>query len=76
MVSIDAAENLVQSGLVCLGDQTASKVFLQGLMRSRRSLAQDPVGVFRDVFDLNTGHGAIMALLAPQYKRSRRKLSL
>jgi hypothetical protein len=38
-------------------------------MCTRRSLAQDSVGVFRDVFDLNTGHGAIMALLAPLYKR-------
>jgi hypothetical protein len=28
LASIDAVENLVQSGLVRLGDQTASKVFL------------------------------------------------
>jgi hypothetical protein len=30
-------------------------------MRARRSLPQNSVGVFRNVFDLNTGHGAIMA---------------
>src|SRR5277367_947596 len=48
----DAVENLLQSGLICVGDQTASKVFLQGLMRARRSLPQDPVGAFRNVFDL------------------------
>jgi len=52
----DAIENLVQSGLIRLGNQTASKVFLQGLMRARRSLPQDSVGVFRNVFDLHTGH--------------------
>jgi hypothetical protein len=56
--------------LIRLGDQTASKVFLEGLMGARRALAQDSVGVFRNVFDLNTGHGAILALLAPKYKRS------
>jgi len=28
MASADAVENLVQSGLIRLGDQTASKVFL------------------------------------------------
>jgi len=38
-------------------------------MRAGRSLAQHPVGVFGDVFDLNTGHGAILALLAPKCKR-------
>jgi hypothetical protein len=54
--------------LIRFGDQTASKVFLQGLMRARRSLPQDSVGVFRNVFYLHTGHGAIMAPIAPQYK--------
>ena len=34
-------------------------------MRSRRALAQDSVGLFRDILDLHTGHGAIMALQAP-----------
>jgi hypothetical protein len=28
----DALENLIQCGLIRVGDQTASKVFLQGLM--------------------------------------------
>jgi hypothetical protein len=39
-------------------------------MRTRRSLAQDSVGALGDVFDLNTRHGAIMALVAPLYKHS------
>jgi hypothetical protein len=64
----DAVENLIQSWLIGVGDKTASKVFLQGLMRARRSLPQDSVGVFRNVFDLHTGHGAIMAPIAPKYK--------
>jgi hypothetical protein len=64
VASTDAIEDLIQSGLFRLSDQTASKVFLKGLMRTRRSLAQDSVGAFRDVLDLNTRHGAIMALLA------------
>ena len=38
-------------------------------MGARRSLPQDSVGVFRNVFDLHTGHGAILALLAPKCKR-------
>jgi hypothetical protein len=37
-------------------------------MRARRSLPQDSVGVFRDVFDLHTGHGAIVAPIAPKCK--------
>ena len=37
-------------------------------MRARRSLPQDSVGVFRDVFDLHTWHGAILALMAPKRK--------
>jgi hypothetical protein len=32
------------------------------------TLAQDPVGYFWNVFDLDTGHGAILALLAPECK--------
>ena len=34
-------------------------------MRGGRPLAQDGVGLFWDIFDLHTGHGAIMALEAP-----------
>jgi hypothetical protein len=50
--------------LIRVGDQTASKIFLQRLMCARRSFPQDAVGVFRNVFDLHTGHSAIMAPLA------------
>ena len=55
----DAVENLIQSGLIRVGDQTAPKIFLQGLMRACRSFAQDTVGVFRNVFNQDAGHGAI-----------------
>jgi hypothetical protein len=69
MACRDAVENLIESGLIRLGDQTAPKVLLQGLMRACCSFPQDPVGAFRDVFDLHAGHGAILALLAPKCKR-------
>jgi hypothetical protein len=36
----------------------------------RRTLAQDRVGLFGDVFDLHTGHSAIMALEAPFHNRA------
>jgi hypothetical protein len=38
-------------------------------MRGRRALAQDSVGLFWNIFDLHTGHGAIMALEAPVHNR-------
>jgi hypothetical protein len=38
-------------------------------VRGGRTLAQDSVGLFWDIFDLYTGHGAIMALEAPVHKR-------
>ena len=38
-------------------------------MRGGRPLAQDSVGLFWDIFDLHTGHGAIMALEAPVHNR-------
>jgi hypothetical protein len=60
-----AVENLLQRGLARISDQAASQVFLQGLMCARSPLAQNAVGMFRDVLDLHTGHGAILALLAP-----------
>ncbi len=56
-----AAQNLIQGGLIRLSDQTASKVFLQGLMRTGGPLAQNAVGVLWNVFDLDARHGAIMA---------------
>jgi hypothetical protein len=34
-------------------------------VRGRRALAQNSVGPFRDILDLHTGHGAIVALEAP-----------
>jgi hypothetical protein len=70
MASRNAIENLIQRGLIGVGDETTPKVFLQGLMCSRGSLPQDSVGVFGDVFDLHTGHGAILAPLAPKCKDS------
>ena len=39
-------------------------------MRGRRPLAQDSVGLFWDIFDLHTRHGAIMALEAPVHNRA------
>jgi len=38
-------------------------------VRGGRPLAQDSVGLFWDIFDLHTGHGAIMALEAPVHNR-------
>lgn len=38
-------------------------------MRGGRTLAQDSMGLFWDIFDLHTGHGAIMALEAPVHNR-------
>ena len=39
-------------------------------MRGGRTLAQDSVGLFWDIFDLYTGHGAIMALEAPVHNHA------
>ncbi|OBK46855.1 hypothetical protein A5655_09200 [Mycobacterium sp. 1081908.1] len=65
----DAVQNLVQSGLARLCDQTAPKVFLQGLMRAGGPLTQNSVGVLRNVLNLHARHGAILAPMAPKYKR-------
>jgi hypothetical protein len=62
----NAVENLIESRLIRVGDQTAPKVFLQGLMRACGSLPQDPVSLFGNVFDLHTRHGAIVAPIAPK----------
>jgi hypothetical protein len=70
MASRNAIENLIHRGLTGVGDETTPKIFLQGLRCSRGSLPQDPVGVFGDVFDLHTRHGAILAPLAPKCKYS------
>jgi hypothetical protein len=68
-VTGDAVQNLVQSWLVRVSDQTASKVFLQGLMRAGGPLAQHAVSVLWNVFDLHARHGAILAPTAPKCKR-------
>jgi hypothetical protein len=39
-------------------------------VRGGRALAQNRVGLFRDVLDLNTRHSAIMALEAPLHNRA------
>src|SRR5262249_25055287 len=46
------------------------QVLLEGLVRGGRPLAQDSVGLLWDIFDLHTGHGAIMALEAPVHNRA------
>ena len=38
-------------------------------MRGGRALAQDGMGLLRDILDLHAGHDAIMALLAPKHNR-------
>ena len=63
-----ALKDLLQSWLTRVGDQTGPKVFLQRLMCARGTLPQDPVNVVRNIFDLHTRHGAIVAPLAPQCK--------
>src|ERR1700730_8063663 len=68
-VTGDAVQYLIKSGLIRLIDQTASKVFLSGLMRAGGPLAQNSVGVLRNVFDLDARHGAIIAPAAPKCKR-------
>ncbi|HET6732595.1 hypothetical protein [Mycobacterium sp.] len=61
-------ENLLQSRLIRISDQTALKVFLQGLMYARSGFPLRAMGVLRDVLDLHAGHGAIWALMAPLCK--------
>src|SRR5258708_6884577 len=61
-------EDLLHRRLVCLFDQPGSQVLLQGLVRGGGALAQDGVGALRHVLDLNAGHGAIMAPMAPECK--------
>jgi hypothetical protein len=46
-------------------DEARAQVLLQGLVRGRRTLAKHGVRLGRDVLDLHTGHGAIMAPVAP-----------
>ncbi len=39
-------------------------------MCGRSALAEDSMRLVRNILDLNTGHGAIMALPTPQWKRT------
>jgi hypothetical protein len=64
----DTVEDLLQGRLIRIGDQPASKVFLQRLMCARSTLPQHTMGVIWNVLDLHAGHGAILAPLAPQCK--------
>ena len=57
----DAIEHLVESRLARICDQPRPEVLLQGLVCLGRTATQDPVRLFRDVFHLNGGHGAILA---------------
>lgn len=61
----ETVECLLQRRLIRIGDQAAPKIFLQGLMCARSTLKQHAMSVVRKIFDLHTGHGAIMA---PQCK--------
>lgn len=65
----NSVEYLVERGLVRFSDQSAAEVFLQGLMSPGSTLAQDPMGVFRHIFNLHARHGAILAPLAPKCKQ-------
>ncbi len=40
-------------------------------MGARRAFSEHSVGVFGDIFDLHARHGAILALVAPEYKSAR-----
>jgi hypothetical protein len=67
----NAVENLIQSSLFRVGNQPASKVFLQRLMRACGSLTQDLVRFLRNIFDLHTRHSASLAPSALKRKRTR-----
>lgn len=47
-----ALEDLIQSWLTRIGDQTAPKVFLQRLVCACSAFPQDPMSVLRHIFDL------------------------
>jgi hypothetical protein len=72
----DALKNLFQSRLTSVGDQTASEVLLQGLMRACGTLPKHSVSVLGYIFDLHTWNGAILAPLAPKYKLMSRRCEL
>ena len=63
-----ALENLFDSRLTRVGNQTAPEVFLQGLMRACGALAEHSVSFLGNIFDLHARHGASMAPAAPQRK--------
>src|SRR5487761_1386626 len=63
-------EDLVECRLASLLDQPGPQVLLEGLVRGGRTLAQDRMGLLRDIFDLHAGHSAIMAPQAPVRNRT------
>jgi hypothetical protein len=60
----NSVKSLIERRLTSIVDQPGAKVFLQGLMGAGGTLAQDPMDVFWNVFDLHTRHSAIVAPLA------------
>ena len=64
-VGAGAVENLVEGRPAGLLDQEGAQVLLQGLVRPRGPESQDGVRLGRDILDLDTGHGAILAPMAP-----------
>jgi len=67
-----AVQDLVECRPDGLLGQPAEEVFLQRLPGMCRSAPEHTVDVVGDILDLNTWHGAIMALLAPKCNRSER----
>ncbi|HWD51083.1 MAG TPA: hypothetical protein VG412_01685, partial [Acidimicrobiales bacterium] len=63
-----SGQHFIHGRRTCLFDQLAPQVLLERLMGFRRPATKDGVGLFRNVFDLHAGHGAIMALLGPNCK--------
>jgi hypothetical protein len=63
-------KDLVEGRFAGFLDKPGAQVFLQGLMRGGRTLAQDRVSPLRHIFDLHARHSAIMALEAPEYKQA------
>ena len=65
---VGAIKNLVQCGGVGLPHQQAEEVLLKRLVSPCRALPQHSVCLLWYPFDLDTGHGASLAPLAPKCK--------
>jgi hypothetical protein len=63
-------QHLLECGPTSLLDQLRAEVLLERLVRRGGALSQDGVHIVRNVLDLHTGHGAIMALFTPKSKRA------